>query len=41
MKGPTVGASICFYAIDNAAADRKGAKVAAQAGSTRTLCLRP
>lgn len=37
FKGPTAGASICFYAIDNAASDRKGAKVAAQPGSTPSV----
>jgi hypothetical protein len=36
-KGPTAGATLCAYAIDSAAADKKGAQVAAQAGSTPTV----
>jgi hypothetical protein len=36
-KGPTAGASVCAYAIDNAAVSRKGAQVQAQAGSTASV----
>lgn len=37
FKGPTAGATICAYQIDNAAAGKKGAKVQAQAGSTASV----
>ncbi|NUO71104.1 MAG: hypothetical protein HOQ10_00105, partial [Frateuria sp.] len=37
FKGPTAGATVCAYAIDNAAADRKGAQVMAQEGSQPQL----
>lgn len=33
FKGPLHGATLCVYAIDNAAPDRKGAAVPAQSGS--------
>jgi len=33
FKGPTAGATVCAFAIDNAVADRKGAQVIAQEGS--------
>lgn len=36
-KGPTAGATLCAYAIDSAAADKKGAQVAAQPGSAPTV----
>jgi hypothetical protein len=36
-KGPTAGAQVCAYRIDDAAADRKGALVEAQPGSGPTL----
>jgi hypothetical protein len=36
-KGPTAGATLCAYAIDSAAADKKGAQVAAQSGSAPTV----
>jgi len=37
FKGPTAGATVCAWAIDNAAADRKGAQVLAQEGSQPQL----
>lgn len=37
FKGPTAGATVCAWAIDNAAADRKGAQVMAQEGSRPRL----
>lgn len=36
-KGPIAGGTVCAYVIDNAAVDRKGALVQAQAGSTASV----
>jgi hypothetical protein len=37
FKGPTAGATVCAFLIDNSAGDKKGAQVQAQAGSLPTL----
>ena len=37
FKGPTRGATVCLYALDPAAPDRKGAAVPAQPGSLPTI----